>query len=101
MLSEDTWLDKIVLDHFELAGDEAGVERALADPDEVRFDRDHMDREVFYLRGALPPPDHQVYLKVVVDYRRSRTGDEAGRVVTAYATDAIKAGERLKWKRRS
>ena len=100
MLAEDTWLDEIVLDHFELAGNEASVARALADPDEVRFDRDHAGREVFYLRGALPPPDHQVYLKVVVDYRRSSIGDEAGRVIAASATDATKAGERLKWKRR-
>jgi hypothetical protein len=98
-LPEENWTGKILLDHGELEGNEESVEVTLADPDLVTFDRDHADREVFYRRRALPPPDDGAYLKVCVAFRTTARGDRVGRVVTAYATDGVKPGEQTKWTR--
>ena len=100
MLTGENWTEQILLDHAELVGNEESVRIALVDPDWVGFDRDHADREVFYRRGALPPPDDQDYLKVCVAFRTAIDGSTTGRIVTAYATDTIKPGERTKWTRR-
>lgn len=99
VLPEETWHDKILLDHGELLGNEASIERTLVDPDEVRFDRDHPDREVFSRRAALPPPDNDALLKVVVAFRIAPPNRRRGRIVTAYATGTVKPGERVRWKR--
>lgn len=99
-LPEGNWVDKILLDHGEMVGNEESVRLTLIDPDLVAFDRDHEDREVFYRRAALPPPDSRSYLKVCVAFRRTRSGDVLGRVVTAYATDVLKPGEKPRWARR-
>lgn len=99
-LPEGNWVDKILLDHGEMVGNEESVRLTLTDPDLVAFDRDHDDREVFYRRAALPPPDHRDYLKVCVVFRASNEGVMLGRVVTAYATDGIKPGEKPRWARR-
>jgi hypothetical protein len=96
---EETWSEKIILDHAELIDNEPSIEQTLIDPDEVQFDRDYADREVYYRRGALPSPYDRDYLKIVVAFSRTESGEAWGRVVTAYAVDRVKAGERLKWKR--
>jgi hypothetical protein len=74
-LPEATWNEKIVLDHAELIDNEASIEQALVDPDEVRFDRDYADREVYYRRGALPSSYDRDYLKVVVAFYRTDSGE--------------------------
>lgn len=99
VLPESTWRNKILLRHPEMVDNEDAIGLALVDPDEVRFDRDHADREVYYRRGALPPPNTRDYLKVVVEFEATATGERLGRIVTAYPTDAIKRRERPKWKR--
>lgn len=98
-LPEENWTEKILLDHAELFDNEESVRLAIADPDIVALDRDHADREVFYRRGALPPPDDRDFLKVCVAFRTAPDGHTVGRVVTAYATTAVKPGERRKWTR--
>jgi len=98
ILPEDNWAEKITPLHLELIGNELSVEQTLADPDIVAFDRDYKDREVYYRWGALPPPDHRGYLKVCVGFRTTNEGT-LGRVITAYAVDRPKPGEKIKWKR--
>ena len=99
VLPEENWTGKILLDHAELVGNEASVRLALVDPDQVTHDRDYADREVFYRRGALPPPDDRDFLKVCVAYRTLADGTILGRVVTAFATNRVKPGETTKWMR--
>jgi len=67
--------------HPVLAGREKEVAEVLADPDEVRQSRKDADVFLFY-RGAAPR-----WLCAVV-----RRDGEAGFLITAYPTDAIKAG---------
>jgi len=98
-LPAENWSDKILLDHGEMLDNESAVQRTLADPDVVTFDKDYADRELYYRRGALPPPFRQTYLKVCVAFQLTPGGTATGRVATAYATDRVKPGERGKWKR--
>ena len=55
------------------------------------------NREMFYKKGALPPPDSNDYVKVVVEYRGADNGDVVGRVITAYAMSTVKQGEEVIW----
>lgn len=90
-LSVDTWEDKILLDHFEVLGQEDCVRNALISPNQVNFDvAEPLSRECFYLKGVLPPPDDEDYLKVCVAFTPSSSGAPLGRVVTAYSTPFIK-----------
>ncbi len=73
--------------HPVLAGREGEVRQVLADPDEVRRSRKDPAVLLFY-RGALP----RGWCAVT----RNREG--AAFLVTAYPTDAIKAGESI-WTR--
>ncbi len=101
VLPAETWEDKILLDHYEVLGQENLVRDALVSPDQVTFDVvESSGRECFYVKSVRPPPDHHDYLKVVVAFDAIPTGDPVGRVVTAYGTPFIKSGERLKWMRR-
>ena len=73
--------------HPVLAGRDAEVRATLSDPDEIR--RSRRDPHVFlFYRGKEPR-----WLCAVV-----RRGDGAGFLITAYPTDAVKAGERI-WTR--
>jgi hypothetical protein len=98
-IDEETWRKKIVLDHAELDGNEAAVERTLVDPDVRNRDKTHIHREVFYRSGVLPPPYHVDMLKVVVEFRRCDDGAQKGRVVTAFAVDRVARGEKRIWTR--
>lgn len=100
-LPQTNWDDKILLDHPELIGNEESVRQTLTDPDLVAHDVDYPDRESFYRRRALPPPDDQDFLKVSVGFTQGATGEPIGRVITAYSIVGIKRGERTKWAKRS
>jgi hypothetical protein len=78
------WSHVFIVKHPALAGHEADVERALRDPDEVR--RSRKDASVYrFDRGVRPRGTCAV----------ARHAERIGFVVTAYPTDAIKAGEQL------
>ena len=96
-LPERTWYDKILLDHHELSGNERAIERAVRDPDVHARDKEYANREVYYRHGALPPPDDGDYVKVVVVYEETPTGETRGRVVTAYAITRLARGEHILW----
>ena len=73
--------------HPVLAGHEAEVKDTLSDPDEIR--RSRKDPEVFlFYRGQRPR-----WLCAVV-----RRNEGVGFLITAYPTDAVKAGETI-WTR--
>jgi hypothetical protein len=73
--------------HPVLAGREAEVKATLSDPDEIR--RSRKDPHVFlFYRGNAPR-----WLCAVV-----RRGNGTGFLITAYPTDAVKAGETI-WTR--
>ena len=81
------WNFVVAYKHPVLAGRERDVARTLADPDEVRRSRRDPTVLLFY-RGASP--------RWVCAVARREGG--AGFLVTAYPTDAIKAGETI-WTR--
>jgi hypothetical protein len=100
-LSENIWYDKILLDHYELHGNEESIELTVGDPDVHNRDKVHADREVYYRLGALPVPYDRFYLKVVVAYSAADDGQSIGSVITAYTVEGIPSGERPIWKRAS
>ena len=73
--------------HPSLRGREQEVEEALRDPDEVRRSRKDSNVYLFY-RGSAP--------RWLCAVTRRQDGD--GFLITAYPTDAIKAGENI-WTR--
>ena len=77
----------IAMKHPVLAGSEHEVMQALTDPDEVRRSRKDPDVFLFY-RGRSPR-----WLCAV-----ARRQGGSGFLITAYPTDAIKAGETI-WKK--
>lgn len=100
MLHDDTWYDKIVADHAEVADRLDAIVDVLARPDRVNFDALQSSGENFYGPGYFEYPYQRRYLKVVVRYEMVG-GQEVGTVVSAYpARDYRKRGERYKWHRR-
>jgi hypothetical protein len=81
------WDFIVTYKHPSLAGHEEDIRLVLADPDEVRRSRRDPEVLLFY-RGAEPR-----WLCAV-----TRWENEYGFLITAYPTDAIKAGETL-WTR--
>jgi hypothetical protein len=96
-LTERVWTDHILARHPEMRDGLRAIETTLVSPHQVNHDLTHPDREVFYRAGVLPPPDHQDYLKVVVQYRWTSGGEWRGDVRTAFAVDEIDPEERTKW----
>ncbi len=81
------WAFIVIQKHPAMSGKEAELRRVLSDPDEIRRSR----------------KDPSVYLFYRADTRRwlcavARREDGSGFLITAYPTDAIKAGEIL-WTR--
>jgi hypothetical protein len=67
------------------------IKSTIYDPELVRYDKDHPEREVCYAR---PPMEHHpdYYMKVVIQYDGGQ-----GFVVTAFPTDKPHPGEDHKW----
>jgi hypothetical protein len=99
VVAPDNWNQKITLDHAEMIGCESSVSQTIEDPDVHAQDRVHPDREILYRWAALPPPDEDRYVKVVVAYSYDDAGQLNGRVVTAYAVDFLARGEKKIWTR--
>ncbi|WP_447969530.1 hypothetical protein [Nitrospira sp. M1] len=78
-----------ILQHQEMAGMEAEIERVLQSPAEVRISRSDKTVELFYEFYAQTRVGAK-FLCVVVKY----PPDDAF-VVTAYLTDQLKAGETI------
>src|SRR5262245_19008112 len=97
LLDTDVWFDHILTEHPELRGNDRAIVLTLASPHRVNRHKDYPDREVFYRRGVLPPPDKDDYPKVFVQFRESRTGEMIGRVRTAYAITHIPPEESPLW----
>ncbi len=98
-LADSTWFDHIQSGHPETRGNERALEITLVSPEQVNFDARFSNREVFYRRGALPPPDKEDVLKVVVQYFETDDGEMIGDVRTAYAVTDIPSEEPVKWTR--
>jgi hypothetical protein len=97
LLTDTTWYDHILIEHPELRCNEQSAELALVCPHQVNRDKDYTEREVFYRRGALPPPDKNDHLEVVVRYRETDDGEVVGQITTAYAIRAIVPEEPVLW----
>jgi hypothetical protein len=100
VLYEDTWYDKIVVDHIDMVDRFDAIIAVLAQPERVHFDATYANGENFYGRDYPDHPFSPDYLKVVVRYEF--IGDiEVGTIVSAYpAPHYRKNGERFKWQRR-
>lgn len=81
------WEFIVTYKHPLLRGHETDVERALADPDAIRRSRKDPNVLLFY-RGTAPR-----WLCAI-----ARREDGTGFLITAYPTDAMKAGEAI-WTR--
>jgi hypothetical protein len=97
VLTDRVWEDHIRPRHPETWHGLRAIETTLISPDQVNHDLMHADREVFYRKGVLPPPDKQDYLKAVVQFRYTSGGEWIGDVRTAFAVDEIDPEERNKW----
>jgi len=73
--------------HPTLSGREKEVEAALADPEEIRLSRKDTGVYLFYRGGS------NKWVCAI-----ARRGEADGFLITAYPTDAIKAGVQI-WKR--
>jgi len=85
--TDASWLHISTVKHPVLAGRRADVAQVLADPDEIRVSRKDPDVLLFY-RGQPPR-----WLCAVI-----KCDGDSGFLITAYPTDAVKAGER-RWTR--
>lgn len=89
--SEESWHDHVLIHHPDMEGWEDDVKAAIESPEfgfiyrAAKFE----DRNVYYKRIK----GKRLYLKVVVRL----TGDQQGRVVTAYPVAAASKGELLIW----
>lgn len=97
VLYDDTWYDKILVDHPIMDGQLGAVEQSLSDPDRVNYDAQYGSGENYYLYGVLQYPTDVFYLKVVVRYE-TREGVSMGIVISAYPTRNYgRVGERVNW----
>lgn len=97
VLYEDTWYDKILVDHPIMDGQLDAVEQSLSNPDRVNYDAKYGSGENYYLYDVLQYPIEGFYLKVVVRFE-THEGVSMGTVISAYPTRGYgRAGERMKW----
>ena len=99
VLFEDTWYDKIIIDHAPLAFYLDHLEGVLRNPDYVTYDVDHPGGENFYRATAFQRPYGHALFKVCVRFRPSDDGRDIGIIVTAYPALTIKRGETVRWRR--
>ncbi len=97
VLTDDRWYDHILMEHPELIQNDRSIEETLVSPHAVTQDTGYANREVFYRLGALPPPDKQDLLKVVVQFEETIGDQWVGRVITAYAITAVEPRETRIW----
>jgi hypothetical protein len=92
-LDERRWYDHITRYHPLLHGHISSVQSTILEPSGIYEDVNDPAVDCFYNLGALPGYPRQ-YLKVCVG---SEDGDDAGFVITAYATPRIKGTETQIW----
>lgn len=93
------WVGHILPRHPELAEQQDAVLSTIEEPDEIRHDIEHRNRECYYRLGVLPDPFRRLYLKVCVEFGSE---DAFGRdaiavVVTTFPVRRPKQGEVIKW----
>jgi len=97
VLSEGAWLH-ILAEHEEMQGQEDAVDATVTAPERVMGDVDVRERVSFYRAGTLPGRYRHWYVKVVVHFLPpDESGIVVGEIVTAYATPALKRGEKQLW----
>ena len=91
-LYEADWQGHVLVFHTVMRDQEGWVQQAIERPDEIYRDADRRGRECYYRSGLLSRRP-SLLTKVVVE----ALGRARGRVVTAYLTDKVKAGETKLW----
>jgi hypothetical protein len=84
--------------HTELIDKQNLVALVIKTPDQINKDRNFSDRKVIYKSLVLPPPLGACYVRVVVKYRRNVLR-KAGWVCSAFASEDIRSGEVIIWKK--
>lgn len=105
ILSRGCWHGHILgtSQHLELQGFHESVKATITNPEAVNYDVDYdaATRQVenYYRRFKEGPPSFRgAWVKVCVEFKqRGFTRAIVGHVVTAYATNVLKAGEKRKW----
>ncbi len=92
---ESRWINHVVRGHREMAGREAPALLTVEQPLEVYKSSTHVRRRVFYRAALLPQPWNFCYVRVIVEYTRSRRTE--GRVITAFAAKTMRYTDMLLW----
>jgi len=95
--TEDNWGNHIVSEHPEMEGCEVHVKTAIEKPYRVYQDPRHPNRKILYKPFILPKPFNTQYLRVAIEYRKSRFRDLRGYIITAFASPGIRKGDILIW----
>ena len=74
------------------------VESTIAGPEIATQDRRFNDRWCFYRTVNISEIGYDMYLKVVVHYAETASGELEGTVITAYPVKVVHKGEVLLWR---
>ena len=96
---EDTWVNHIVAEHREMEGCEECVKEAIENPYKIEQDSNFVNRFIIYKPFVLPKPYHTEYLRICVEYRKSRFRKTRGYVRTAFSARGTKKGDKLVWQK--
>jgi hypothetical protein len=94
--AHNTWLNHIVAQHLEMAGQQSAIMACCNNPYQVYQSGRYPQRLIYYKPFALPKPFDRYYLLVVVEYSGSGARHR-GKIVTAFASANIKRGDILIW----
>ena len=95
--TDDNWRNHIVAEHPEVRGCEAHVKTAIENPYRIYQDPRHPNRKILYKPFILPKPFNTQYLRVAIEYKKSRIRDFRGYIITAFACSGIRKGDILIW----
>ena len=91
---DGTWYNHIIAEHPEMEGWEAYVKATVENPYQIYQDHTQVNKKAFYKPFILPKPWHTQYLRVVIEYRKSR---KLGYICTAFPCSNIRKGDILIW----
>jgi hypothetical protein len=95
---EGTWYNHILAEHPEIKECEAIVKAAINTPYEIYQDNLVLNKKVIYKPFVLPKPFNTYYLRIVIEYEKSRFRGMRGYIRTAFACSNKKKGDILIWR---
>jgi len=94
---EGTWYNHILAEHPEMTGCEEIIKATINNPYEIYQDRIAINKKAICKPFVLPKPFHTYYLRIVIEYDKSKFRGTKGYVRTAFACVNKKKGDILLW----